>query len=934
MKRVILFIFLVSLSFDASFAQEVKNLPRDPRVNVGKMANGFSYYIVKNDKIKGYADFYLVQKVGASLENENQKGMTAIIGDMGVRGTRNFPGYTILSYLDQLGLEVRKDFNIVNGQNESIYKLASVPVGKSKLVIDSTLLILFNWACGINIDEEDVERERTFYKNVFAGEMNTDLRNYFAHKNNILGPEGNLTPAPEVMINNFDKYTSKDLRNYYYTWYRPERQALIVVGDIDALSLETQIKTLFQASPRYLEPNTESVQMLPDKEASASVVLDAERTECDLSLYFKTNALPLKLRSSAVPYVLDYMNDMMLFLIKDRLSAVANDFKAPITSIDVSYDFFMDNISKEALKINVKTFPLYTDTLLHFITKEIYRIKNQGFTKEEFVKARDRYYRKLNYVYDWRIIAPNSLYVKRCIYNYFGGYPLSSIEMNKEYMDVVRYDVGLSQFNTFVASYLHNGDNCVITCSLPENISCEVPSEEKLVKIFKSAVNEASEPYFYHPTEITLPEADIKPGTIVTESKELITNSKLWTLSNGATVVFKQTQSEPDKFNFNAVAKGGLSLMMGKNGSAVSFINEMASLCKLGKNDAVSVARLLAEKEMNLKKEITVSTNSLRGNGYSSNIEEMMKLIYLHFSSSAMDTEALEKYKALKKEQLKYRDNSPENVFADSLKSLLYMKSSIVESESRRDFDDLDYKAIYKFIVDRYSNAANYTFIFVGDIQEQILKDFVCKYIASAPGNSNKKESWVEVPFYLDKYGSSSHIEKKMELPRTIYNVTLAGASQYNMEQNALMGIVSKIIERRVKMNLMKCGISATCKTDFVKYPEEFMTLSFSFVSEKLSDGYIDAVNKSLTEMAENGADESEINIIKSTYKSKFLLREKTDNNLFSEILVNRFLYGKDFYTRWLPFINSASEQMINDALKKYVTSCTRTVLTMSDKNE
>ena len=930
MKRNFLILALLCL-FNIVFAQEVKNLPRDPRIKIGKMANGFSYYLIKNDKISGYADFYLVQKVGYSLESDEQKGMTSIIGDMGVRGTRNFPGYTILSYIDQLGMELGSDMKIINGQNESIYKLASVPVGRSKLVVDSTLLILFNWACSINIDEEDVDKEKEYCKNVFVEKMDVERRCEVAHKNNVLAQAGYNYPSPLMMLEKFDKYTSKELRNYYYKWYRPERQALIVVGDIDTLSLDTQIKTLFQATPKYLEPNKEKVYTLPNsKKTEISLVRDKEATFCDLNLYFNSTPLPFRLRASAVPYVMGYMNDMMTFLLNDRLLTVTDTFKEPIVSVNVTYGDFMGLLTKEALRINVKTFPSSAENVLNLITREIYRIKKYGFTKEEFVKARERYYKNLNYLYDWRIFTPNDVFVNRCSYNFFQGYHLASIEMNKEYMDIVRYEIGLNQFNTFVSSYLRTGDNCVITCSLPDNKDDVVFSEEKLENIFSAAVKSLSEPYFYKPVSDNKTELDYKAGTIVSENKEMITDSKLWNLSNGATVVFKPTQAEPDKFHFCAVAKGGMSLIKKKMNLSPDFINELAGECKLGNNNAVSVERLLREKEMHLDKKIDLSTSSLYGDGYASNLKDMMELIFLHFSKSEMDTAAVRKFKAIKKEELKYYDNSPENIFADSLNALIYIKNSIISGGKIENIDEIDYQAVFDFIKERYSNAANYTFIFSGDIQEPLLKDYICKYIASLDGNSNKKETWVEMPLYLDKYGHSSTLEMNMELPRSIYNMTLSGAAPNSMESNALHSIVSRIIEKKVQMNLMDNGISATYKSDFKKYPEEFLTISFSFVSENNSERYFEVIESTLNELEINGADAQEIGIIKSGYQENFKYRQKTDNTFWTDILVNRFIYGKDFYTKRLSYISSLSDKAINDALKTYLENCAHSHLTMS----
>lgn len=931
MRRLFLVISLLLLLPNFISGQEVQTLPKDPRIKTSKMANGFTYYLVKSDKMKGFADFYLVQKVGSSLEEESQKGLTAMIGNMGVRGTRNFPGYTIMTYIDELGMTAGRDFRIINGPSNSVYKMANVPVGRSPLVIDSTLLILFNWACSINIDEEDVQDEKLYYKNMFVKNMNVDERAAASHMRTLFPGSGFDMPDFDSMLSKFDKYSSKDIRQYYYKWYRPELQALVVVGDIDSLSLDKQIKTLFQATPRYLDKVENRVPYVsPSDGLRISVAVDKEAPYSNVDIYFKTTPIPFQLRKSAVPYVMNYMNDMMAFLIKDRLSEMIFFSGIPVMDITAEYGSYMKIGEMESLHINAKTSPEYARQVLGMITRELYSIKRNGFSREEFLSARDRYYNHLNYTYDWRIYTTNDFYARRCIENYLGGYSLASIEMNKEYMDVVWYEVGLSQFNTFVSSYLRNGDNTTITCSVPASFPADSLSGDIMEKTFLSAMKEPAVPYQSSPIISELSIEEVKPGTVVSESREPITNSIMWTLSNGATVLFKNTQSEPNKVTFNAIGKGGLSLYNGNVPLFLKFINDVAALESLGSYKSLDIQRFLNLKGMSLQKEMDLSTNRLYGSFSSSDMKEFLELVYLNFNNHQADNSAFERYKNRVKEEDRYADKSPEYLFADSLSALLYNRSRFSPSSYAFGIDNVNYASMTSFIKESYSNAANFTFMFVGDANADNLKELVCKYIASLPGNPNRKDTWRVVPFYLQKRDVSSHISMEMELPRRMYNMTIAGPAPYNAEGMALYTVISSVIEKRIKWSLLEKGVPSEVEVKFRQYPEEFLTISTSFVTQNYSENCMDYLYDVLRDLEKNGVKPEEIAMVKSVLKSRSSFREITDNSFWVDVLTGRFIYGKDFYSKRNAILDGLSFEKVNAALSNYLKNCSHTVLTMA----
>ena len=241
---------VLSVMFSGSvWAQEndVKPLPDDPRVKTGKLANGLTYYVFRNTAVKGYADFAVANKAGTTLEKNNQKGMGKMLELLSTRGTRNFTDSTIVEYLNSLG--VTSDDIIFNtGADEIIYTIENVPVGRENTV-DSTLLILYNWMASINVDEEDVARTMPMLKKTLMDQLGAGARIEDGIMKELYPKSPYAKSITPDQINGLKTYSSKELRNFYYKWFRPDLQAVFVVGDVDLNKVETQIKSIFATIP-------------------------------------------------------------------------------------------------------------------------------------------------------------------------------------------------------------------------------------------------------------------------------------------------------------------------------------------------------------------------------------------------------------------------------------------------------------------------------------------------------------------------------------------------------------------------------------------------------------------------------------------------------------------------------------------------------------
>ncbi len=896
--------------------QGVDVLPDDPRILKGTIPNGFSYYLIENDLRQGYADFYLIRKVGEVHESEGEFGFNSIISEMGVKGTRNFPSNTVLTYFDHLGLDRFSDFRIVNGYESSHYCVENVPVAKSVGVVDSTLLILYNWAVGINLDEEEVETGKRYYKNLMADHYRGFCRSELVHEAKLMerGPVD-----VDMLIDDVDGYRAKDLRSFYYKWFTPERMALVVTGDFDKGALDSKIKSLFQALPRFLEKPTYTPQsIVAHDEPLVCITSNKDASYGVLSVSFTANALPQNLRGTAVPFVEEYMGSMMRQLIFEKIIHSSKVSPFSYFCKDVSFGNFMESSWVNALKIDIVTSSNEVQGVLDEIISLLYSIKQNGFSGEDCARGKDLYFKELDYSYNWRIFTHNRVYANRAADNFLKHSSLASVEMKKEYMDLASQYIGVEQFNAFVSSYFRSGDNCIVTYTHPGSSGI---CPDSLAVTLENG-NGVPIPK-YRPLEHIVGE---RGGTIVGEYTETALDAKVWTLSNGATVVYKRTQNEPNKFVFEAVSKGGLSLMDSRN-KARNYVDEIAALSLVG---GVSYADFLLYKKNGkilLDKKFDLNTSSLSGRGYSANVETFMKMVNLHFLPAGEDQESFRKYRKIKSEMLNSRQFIPEEVFKDSVSTRIYHESQYVSTPSEESFNQMDYQSAISFVSERFSNAADFCFVIVGDLDEIVLKDLVSKYIASIPGNPLQKEHWNNVPIYLRKYDYRRVWEMEMDYTRNLYNMTLVSPSEYQGKPLADMSLVSEVITKRVTSRMKDKGCPVKVESTWVKFPEEFFTHSISSVTKDFDPEWESALLEILKELSENGATDQEVNNAKNVLAESYKREQKENLDFWKEQIINRFIYGKDMYTRYSEYISGSTVESVNRALCDYLDGSIKTTL-------
>lgn len=904
MKRIAaIFILLSIFSCSFLFAQDVEKLPDDPRVKRGKLANGLSYILIKNKDVKGTAHFGIAQKVGTTLEEENQKGMFKMLEALTVKGTRNFTDSTITQYLNSIGV-ASEDVIFSTKADDITYLIKNVPVNKGNS-IDSSLLILYNWLGAINIDEEDIKEEIPFVKNRLLYEWDADKR-LDSKLLEDLYPGSGYANMQYSDIENIGKFTSKDLRNFYYKWFRPEFQSVVVVGDIDLSLLETKVKSIFATIPKPLDKQKRDYyEPQPFDGVKVSIQRDKEYDKTKISINILKEPLLAKYKLTSVPFIQEYMDDAITNLLVGRLRDGIINKNLPITNLSVEKGQFMDIHNIDAFSVSFETLPDMVYPSIAFVNAEIGKMAKYGFNGQEFSKSKDIYFRELEYLYDNRAKVGNDAYLKRALNHFYNGYSLSSIELKFEIMKEILFTISLNQLNRYAQAMLGQEDNIAILCKIPEYEGIEGVTSERVLSAYRDAWLKTPSIELEAPVVIW-PEFVGQNGIaarITSEVSDPVTGASVYMLSNGATVVFKET--DIDTVAFRAVSKGGFSLMKDVDPGNAKYINDILNLGGLDNFSQPNMERLFSYNNMDLKARIGQNTEQLYGYSAASNIEKLFHAIYWSFTGRRADEAAFDLYKKGKVFESSYRSLSPANAFQDSILHYNYSNKNYVQRASREEVANLQYQDILYQTRSRFSNAADFVFVFAGKPDKELFKELTVKYIGSIPGNASRKEDWVVVPNYLTKGNVTKRFLYRMINPRTYTSLTYSLGMEYNLENFVLGNLLEMYLKNIFDQRSTKRYITRSqLDVELKHYPESILAVGAYFETDSLNaQNVCNIIDNSLGAVADGAYNAGEFAGLKKNLSAMF--EKKVESNQYwLDMMTRRYMIGKDFHSNYLKVLD------------------------------
>ena len=743
-------------------AQQMPPVPVDKEVRIGKLDNGLTYYIRHNEYPKNQVDFYIAQKVGSILEEDNQRGLAHFLEHMCFNGTRNFPGNSMIKWLESVGVKYGYNLNAYTSIDETVYRISSVPTERIG-VQDSCLMILSDWADGLLLEGKEIDEERSVIHEEWRSQLPPNMR--ILEK---LLPEiypdsryGHRLPIGTMEV--VDNFPHQALRDYYEKWYRPDLQGIVVVGDIDVDRIEGKIKELFSKIEKPINPAERVYYPVADNEKPiVAFGSDKEQSNYVAQIMFKYDALPDSLKGTMADVTTAYLLDMAQMMLQIRLNEQGQKADAPFALAETIHGEFLMSKTKQAFLLAMIPKGNSFDEGLKAVYREALRAKRGGFTATEYARCRTEYLSQLEKAYNNRNQQENKTLAESYVRNFIDKKPIPGIETEYQMMSMIVNQIPVEAVNQ-VFSQIVSDKNLVVLGMMPAREGETCPKDEDILALLSQVEAENIAPYVDNVKDEPLVSELPAAGKVVKENMLSDFGAKEWILSNGAKVILKKTDFKADEINMMAVAK-----------------------------------KLMAGKQVSLKVAFEDYVRSLYGNTTPKDLKTYMEMIYMTFTGLTVTPDEFAAMQNLYKGLIQNQEQNPSFVFQKKVQEFLYTSPN-KQVFGVSDIEKANRDNILSIIHEQLANAADFTFVFSGNFDETELKTLVEQYIASLPSVKGKKQELKYNSAVEIKSGSEEKdFTMKMEVPQGSAAVIISGKMPYSFKNRLMASMSAQIISTRL----------------------------------------------------------------------------------------------------------------------------------------
>ncbi|MBF4517860.1 insulinase family protein [Flavobacterium sp. ANB] len=931
LKKQILNVIMI-LSCHVMFSQFKTTIPLDKNVTTGKLPNGLTYYILHNEEPKDRASFYFVQNVGAILEDDNQNGLAHFLEHMAFNGTEHFKGKGIIKMLEKHGVSFGKDINAYTAQDETVYNISGVPVSNETL-IDSTLWVLHDWSGSLSLTNEEIDAERgvireewrTRRTSGFRLKMQTDQVLYKGSKYSKRDVIGDLN-----IINNF-KY--QELRNYYKKWYRPDLQAVIIVGDIDVKGIEQKVKTIFSSIPLAKKAAVRKYNDIPKhNDLYFGVATDKEAASTAITLQYVLDEPLVKDVSVTRNNV---MNSFYTSILNNRL----RELILKNQSSSLSLKAYFEPVSRLNTSFNISALAKKGKTLEAFqeVYTEAERLKRFGAiqaeldrTKKDFISSYDDFIKNKDKV-------DNDSWADKLTNYFLKAKPFLAPQEDYDLIVGIIKTLSLEELNAH-AKTIQKTTNQVVLITGSDKDQSEFPKKEAVVDVMKKVETMPLEPYTKKENNAPLIEKELKP-VAVKKTFEVagITEAKGYTLENGANIIILPTTHSQDQIVFSAFAKGGKSLVKQENLASAEIATSLARSSGLGNFDTTGLKEKLTGKVAQVAPFIADNTQGFQGSSNKQDLETMLQLLYLSFESPRFDPNIYGILKTQYENRLENLKKDNGSAFKDTVtlaNSNHNPRTFVFDEKFLQNIDLQKAEQVYK---DRINNAADLTFVFVGNIPETAL-ELIQKYIGNLKSSSGSAASFVDHNLEPKKGKTVVHFKRKMEIPKTTAYLHLTGKIDYSKENAIGMYVIGELLSKRFLQTIREeeggsYGVTVAGNLPLIPKPTFDLALSFDCNPEK-QEKLMQIVWKEINDLKSKPVNINDLEDIKKALVKNREESMKT-NSFWSGILYNISMNNMPFMqdSDYKSLIAKIDQKTIQQLSKQILDSSNSVEVIMSPEN-
>ena len=779
-----------------SMAQSMP-IENDPSVRTGKLANGLTYYIKQNNWPEHRVNFYIAQRVGSLQEEESQRGLAHFLEHMAFNGTVNYPGNGVIDYTRSLGVEFGRDLNAYTGVDQTVYNINDVPSTRLS-AIDSCLLILKDWSNGLLLEDKEIDKERGVIHEEWRVRSSASQRMFERNLETLYPGSKYGKRMPIGLMSVVDNFKYDEIRNYYHKWYRPDNQAIVVVGDIDVDRTEAKIKEMFSSIPGPAADAAQVVDIeVPDNAEPIFVIdKDKEQQYNVIQVMYKNDPIPNEIKGDISYMVMKYAINMACDMLNKRLEEKALEPDCPYLQAGANYGNYIFAKTKDAFNLIVLPKDGKSADAVQVVTQEALRASQHGFTATEYVRAKDEYMSSLEKQFNNRNQINNDRFGREYCSNFLEKEPYPSIEWEHQMMSMIAPNIQVEMINQLMEQMMPTNDsNLVVMNFNPDKEGVILPTKEALKGAIDAAQAAKLEAYVDNVKNEPLIAELPTPGKIVSETENTKLGFKELTLSNGATVILKKTDFKDDEIRYYAESKGGSSLYGPKDWANCKMFDLVVAASGLGNFSSNELEKALAGKNANVDLSLTTNYERLNGNSTKKDLETMFQLNYLYFTALTKDEKATSTYMSFVETQLKNKSGNPDAALSDSIQTTTYNHDWREKPFNLEDIKNVNYDRVIEIAKERTANAADFTFYFVGSFDEDAIKPLIEQYIASLPAQPGVKENFKEGAKVAA--GNVKNVfSRAMETPQTTSLVMWHSYdAPYTMENDIKADIAGQVLD-------------------------------------------------------------------------------------------------------------------------------------------
>ncbi len=905
---LLLSVFLVNAQTDLDLNSLI---PEDPKVSKGVLENGMTYYVRANDNPENRAELFLVVNAGSVDEDDDQQGLAHFAEHMSFNGTKNFPKHELINYFESIGMEFGPEINAYTSFDETVYML-KVPLDSMEYM-DKGLQVLYDWACQVTDSDEEINNERGIIHEEWRGNKSADERMQREWWPVFLKDSKYAERFPIGKMDIVDNCPPEALRRFRNDWYRPDLQAVIVVGDFDQEEMVQKVKDKFSRIPLSRNPREKVFYEIPDhKETFVKVVTDKEAQYPLTYVMYKHD---LEISKTVGDYRHMILENLYNAMINNRLAELTQQADPPFIQGQSS---FSELIGPKSAYISIAVSQNgKIEEGIKAVLLENERVKKFGFTQTELDRQKTTLLKYIESIYNERENQKSINYAEEYQRNFLmTKEPFPGIEKEFEYYKTFMPGITLEEVNELAHQWITD-ENRVVIVTAPEIDGVEVPTEEDIFALLDEVESIEVEGYDDTVADVPLLSQEPSGSKVIAEKQLENVDAVEWTLENGARVVLKSTDFKDDEILFNAWSLGGNSLYGIKDYISSELTPTIVGMSGIADFDNITLEKMLSDKVFSISPFINELREGFSGSSSVDDLETMLQMVYLYFTQPRFDETSYKSYLSRLAGVLENRSASPESAFQDTLQVTLAGYNERSRPLTTELLKEADFNRIEEIGKERFHNASDFIFFFVGNIDLETLKPFVEEYIGGIPstgGKENWKNLHIETPD-----GVIEKVVKKGQDEKSIQYIVFHGDFNYSSENQIELDAVGRILSTRLLEVIREekssvYSIGANPSTSVFPEEEYSVTIYYGTDPEKLPE-LKEAVFDEIKKFASGGPSEEELDKAKEKMLRERETAEK-ENSFWLSILSNTYYIKNGDFSQYGTYENIV-ESLTTESVKK-----------------